>query len=178
MSGLFVGRPAHAVVRILPDMTVVQRTATLTDPAAIRADPTVRGVVAAFDQAEQALQRQDLPALMEFYAPAYNYHGLRVESVHRIWSEVFEHYRDLSSTHLFSTMKVVGEGKDLRVEVTCTGGLYGTEVGTKKRVTLDSWFQEVHFLVKDQGGGWRFLGNKGDAPTVAPFSSSPHHPMF
>ncbi|MBX3235938.1 MAG: hypothetical protein KF814_07285 [Nitrospiraceae bacterium] len=177
-GALVTGRPSEAVVQILPDMTVVQRTTTLMDPAAIRADPTVQGILAAFDRAERALQRQDLPSLMEFYAPAYNYHGLRVDSVHRIWGEVFEHYRDLSSTHLFSAMKVAGEGKDLRVEVTCTGGLYGTEMGTKKRVTLDSWFQEVHFLVKEQDGGWRFLGNKGDAPTAAPFSSSPHHPLF
>jgi hypothetical protein len=177
LVGLLTAISADAVVQILPDATVSHRSRTVMDPAAIRADPLVQGIIASFDRAERALQQQDLPSMMEFYAPSYNYHGLRVDAVHRIWGEVFEHYRELSSTHLFSAINVIGEGNDLRVEVTCTGGLYGTEVATKKRITLDSWFQEVHFLVKEKDG-WRFLGNKGDAPTATPFSSSPHHPLF
>lgn len=56
-GALVTGRPSEAVVQILPDMTVVQRTTTLMDPAAIRADPTVQGILAAFDRAERALQR-------------------------------------------------------------------------------------------------------------------------
>ena len=53
----------------------------------------------------------------------------------------------------------------------------GTEVQSGTRLTLDSWFQEVHYLVRDKSG-WRFLGHKGSAPRSAPFSSSPHHPLF
>jgi len=150
---------------------------TVSGTKAVRADPTMQEVLAAFDRAERALEKQDLTALMQFYAPGYNYHGLHVEDVQRIWGEVFEHYRTLTSTHLFSEMKIVHAEEGLRVELTCTGGLYGADVQSGARVTLDSWFQEVHYLVRDKQG-WRFLGNRGDAPRSAPFSSSPHHPLF
>jgi hypothetical protein len=158
-------------------MTVTRDSGTITGAKAVRADPTMQEVLAAFDRAERALEKQDLHALMQFYAPGYNYHGLHVGDVERIWGEVFEHYRALSSTHLFSEMKIVGAAEGLRVELTCTGGLYGADVQSGARTTLDSWFQEVHYLVRDKQG-WRFLGNRGDAPRSAPFSSSPHHPLF
>jgi len=174
--GLAAGQ-AEAVVRVLPEMTVTREGGTVTGAKAVRADPTVREVLAAFERAERALEQQDLPALMQFYAPGYNYHGLHVADVGRIWGEVFEHYRALSSTHLFSAMKIVQAEDGPRVELTCTGGLYGAETQSGARVTLDSWFQEVHYLVRDKQG-WRFLGNRGDAPRSAPFSSSPHHPLF
>ncbi len=174
---LLMGLPASAVVQILPEATLTTGGRTITDAATIRADPLVKDVLSAFERAERALRARDLVAMMEFYAPSYNYHGLRLPAVERIWSEVFEHYHDLSSTHLFSEMKLIRDGAELRIEVTCTGGLYGSEVATNKRITLDSWFREVHFLVRDKRG-WRFLGNKGDAPTATPFSSSPHHPLF
>ena len=43
----------------------------------------------------------------------------------------------------------------LRVELTCTGGLYGADVQSGARITLDSWFQEC-YLVQDRrdGGFW------------------------
>ncbi len=174
---LLAQEPARAVVQVLPEMTLTREGRTVTGAKAVRADPTVQEILKAFDRAEQALEKQELAPLMQFYAPGYNYHGLHVADVERIWGEVFEHYRALSSTHLFSEMRVVQTGEGLRVELTCTGGLYGTEAQSGARLTLDSWFQEVHYLVRDKQG-WRFLGNRGDAPSSAPFSSSPHHPLF
>ncbi len=176
-SLMLAGPSAHALVQVLPEMTLKREGGTITGAKAIRADQTMQEILTAFDRAEQALERQDLIALMQFYASGYNYHGLHVADVERIWGEVFEHYRALSSTHLFSEMKVVRTEEGIRVELTCTGGLYGTEAQSGTRVTLDSWFQEVHYLVRDKNG-WRFLGNRGDAPRSAPFSSSPHHPLF
>ncbi len=174
---LLLGQSAQATVQLLPDMLLKREGQTITDAKTIRADPSVMGVLLAFDHAEKALQKQDLTALMEFYAPGYNYHALHVADVERIWGEVFEHYRQLSSTHLFSDMQVVQTSDGTRVEVTCTGGLYGTDLQSGALITLDSWFQEVHYLVRDKGG-WRFVGNKGGVPRSAPFSSSPHHPLF
>ncbi|MBI5855677.1 MAG: hypothetical protein HZB35_10720, partial [Nitrospirae bacterium] len=78
---------------------------------------------------------------------------------------------------LFSDMKISGAGSHLRAEVTCTGGLYGRDAKTGKRITLDSWFREVHYLGNEEGR-WRFLGNAGEVPTNVPFSSAPHHPLF
>ncbi len=174
---LLLGPSAHATVQVLPEMVLKREGQIVTGAKAIRADPAVTEILLAFDRAERALQKQDLAAMMQFYAAAYNYHGLHVTEVERIWREVFEHYRELSSTHLFSEMKVVQTTEGARVELTCTGGLYGTEAQSGTRITLDSWFQEVHYLVRDKSG-WRFLGNRGDVPRSAPFSSSPHHPLF
>lgn len=174
---LLVGSSVQATVQVLPDMALKREGRTITGAKAIRTDPTMQEILAAFDRAEHALEKQDLGALMQFYASGYNYHGLHVADVERIWGEVFEHYRALSSTHLFSEMKVVQTEDGVRIELTCTGGLYGTETQSGARITLDSWFQEVHYLVRDKSG-WRFLGNRGDAPRSAPFSSSPHHPLF
>ncbi|MDF0664676.1 MAG: hypothetical protein P0119_01245 [Nitrospira sp.] len=139
--------------------------------------PVVRGLVASFERAESALKKADIDALMQFYAPSYDYHGLKQEDVRRVWGEVFEHYKAVESLHLFSAFKVSRVNDGLRAEATCTGGLYGIDERSGDRATLDSWFREVHYLVKE-GDVWRFLGNAGEVPAAAPFASAPHHPLF
>lgn len=168
---------SHAVVQILPDVSLTVDGRAVHDHASVVSDPTVKEILAAFGRAESAVQKEDLGPLLQFYAKGYNYHGLKPEDVRRIWGEVFDHYRDLSSTHLFSEVKLFRSGPQLRAEITCTGGLYGTEDKGGTRITLDSWFREVHYLVHENGA-WRFLGNAGAAPSTAPFTSSPHHPLF
>ncbi|MGA6828774.1 hypothetical protein ACO9S2_14335 [Nitrospira sp. NS4] len=176
-TGLCLSPDSHAAVEVLPEASMTVDGLMIADRAAIATQPVVQELLAAFGRAESAVQRQDLDALLKFYAEAYNYHGLKRADVRRIWGEVFEHYTGLSSTHLFSDIKVLRSGSQLRAEVTCTGGLYGAERKGGQRITLDSWFREVHFLVHEDGA-WRFLGNAGQAPGTAPFTSSPHHPLF
>ncbi len=60
------------------------------------------GVCSAFEQGGVGLQQEELDRLMQFYAHCYDYHGLKLADVRRIWSEVFEHYKALKSLHLFS----------------------------------------------------------------------------
>ena len=168
---------SYAAVEVLPEMVLTLDGRAVADRATVMKHPTVQEILAAFGRAEAAVQKQDLESLMRFYAKAYNYHGLKPTDVRRIWGEVFTHYHGLSSTHLFSEVKVFRSGSQLRAEITCTGGLYGTEENGRTRVTLDSWFREVHYLVHEDGA-WRFLGNAGDAPSTAPFTSTPHHPLF
>lgn len=168
---------SHAVVQILPEVSLTVDGRAVHDHASVVSDPTVKEILAAFDRAEAAVQKEDLSPLLQFYAKGYNYHGLKPVDVRRIWGEVFTHYRELSSTHLFSEMKLFRSGSQLRAEITCTGGLYGMEEKGGTRITLDSWFREVHYLVHEDGT-WRFLGNAGAAPSTAPFTSSPHHPLF
>lgn len=168
---------SHAVVQILPEVSLTVNGRAIHDHASVVSHPTVREILAAFSRAEDAVQQQELEPLLQFYAKGYNYHGLKPADVRRIWGEVFTHYRDLSSTHLFSEVKVFRSGAQLRAEITCTGGLYGTEAKGSTRITLDSWFHEVHYLVYEDGA-WRFLGNAGAVPSTAPLTSSPHHPLF
>ncbi|MDH4155585.1 MAG: hypothetical protein OEV01_17575 [Nitrospira sp.] len=166
-----------AKVQVLPETVLLVEGKKISGHKSLLRHPVVKGVVAAFERAESALVKEDVDALMQFYASTYDYHGLKAADVRRVWGEVFEHYKALESLHLFSDIKVLNVDGKLRVEVTCTGGLYGTDEQSGKRVTLDSWFREVHYLVKD-GENWRFLGNAGDVPAAAPFASAPHHPLF
>jgi hypothetical protein len=166
-----------AKVQVLPETTLLMEGKKVTGQQDLAIHPVVKGLLAAFERAESALKKEDLDALMQFYAPAYDYHGLKGSDVRRIWSEVFEHYNSVESLHLFSEIKVTQVNNELRAEVTCTGGLYGTDERTGNRRTLDSWFREVHYLAKEEGV-WRFLGNAGEMPTGAPFASAPHHPLF
>ena len=176
-SLLLVVGESLAVVQVVPEAAMTVEGRAVTGRKAITAHPLAKELLAAFERAEAAVQQQHMERLMAFYGPEYNYHGLKQADVRRIWGEVFEHYRGLTSTHLFSEIRIVRVGAQLRAEVTCTGGLYGTEITSGKRITLDSWFREVHYLAQEQGG-WKFLGNAGEVPSEVPFSSAPHHPLF
>lgn len=134
-------------------------------------------LTAAFDRAEKAVQHADLDSLMQFYEKGYNYHGLKQSDVQRVWTEVFGHYKEITSAHLFTELKVVHAGSATKAFVTCTGGLYGTDKESGKPVTIDSWVGEVHYLVKE-GTAWKFRGNVGGALPEVPVTSAPHHPLF
>ncbi|OQW32782.1 MAG: hypothetical protein A4E19_05330 [Nitrospira sp. SG-bin1] len=177
LGGAFAPRGVMAKVQVLPETTLLVEGKKVAGQKGLLRHPVVRGLFAAFERAEAALKKEDIDALMQFYAPSYDYHGLKVDDVRRVWGEVFEHYRTVESLHLFSDIKIMQVNDELRAEVTCTGGLYGTDARTGNRLTLDSWFREVHYLVKD-GDAWRFLGNAGEVPAEAPFASAPHHPLF
>ena len=139
--------------------------------------PVIKELEAAFSEAEAAVKKADLDALMKFYATTYNYHGLKRSDVRRVWEEVFLYYRDISSSHVFTELKLVQADGIRKAYVTCTGGLYGTEKQTGKSITIDSWAREVHYLIKEEGA-WRFLGNAGGAADHVPTGSAPHHPLF
>ena len=139
--------------------------------------PVIKELVAAFDEAEASVKKADVDALMKFYATAYNYHGLKKPDVRRVWEEVFLHYRDISSSHVFTELRLVQAEGVKKAYVTCTGWLNGTEKQTGKPVTIDSWVREVHHLIKEEGR-WRFLGNTGGTSPSAPPASAPHHPLF
>lgn len=158
--------PVAAAVEVAPG--------TVTDAHARGA---MAELAATFDRAETAVNRADLDRLMAFYAPAYNYHGLKIADVRRVWGEVFAHYSNVTSTHVLTELKLVQAGGARKAFVTCTGGLYGTDRQTGKPVTIDSWSREVHYLVNEDGT-WRFYGNAGGTDPSAPAASAPHHPLF
>ena len=136
----------------------------------------LKELVAAFDQAEMAVQQGNLEALMLFYAEDYNYHGLKRPDVRRVWAEVFDHYGKITSRHVFSDFKIVQTGSRKQAFVTCTGGLYGADKASGTPITIDSWVGEVHSLVKEHDR-WKFRGNVRGSPS-APATSAPHHPLF
>jgi hypothetical protein len=138
--------------------------------------PTVNQILDVFHKAEAAIAAGNLDGVMALYATQYNYHGLKQTNVRKIWSNLFEEYRDISAVHFFSKIAKVGSGSNTIIEVTCTGSLSGVSKISGLRIPIDSWYQEVHFLTLE-GGVWRIHGNAGETPRVMPFGTAPH-PLF
>jgi hypothetical protein len=137
---------------------------------------TVNQIMDVFHKAEAAIAVGNLDGVMALYATQYNYHGLKQADVRKIWSNLFEEYRDISEVHFFSKIAKVGSGSNAIIEVTCTGSLSGLSKTSGLRVPIDSWYEEVHFLMRE-GDVWRIRGNGGETPRVLPFGTAPH-PLF
>jgi len=138
--------------------------------------PTHKSVVAMFKRADQAVKARDLDNVLKFYSSQYNYHGLKKEDIRKIWKELFDEYQEIASTHLLTKFSIVGSGSHAVLEVTCTGHLWGRSKTSGLYVPIDSWHEEVHYLVLEEGE-WRIRGNLGDVPRTLPFGTSPH-PLF
>ena len=157
--------------------TTVQATTTIPQGAVVEVDQTtVNQIMDAFHKTDAAIASGNLDGVMALYATHYNYHGLKQAEVRKIWSNLFEEYRDISEVHFFSKIAKVGSGSNAIIEVTCTGSLSGLSKTSGLRVPIDSWYEEVHFLMLEDGV-WRIRGNAGDQPRVLPFGTAPH-PLF
>mgnify|MGYP000865331889 FL=1 len=165
--GLWAGQP-------LPAAAKTQVTANTIQEADAQ---TVTDLLATFEQAEQAMQARDLDGMMALYAEDYYYHGLKKADIRKVWAQLFDQYKDLESFHTFSVIRTVGAGSKLIAEMTCTGVVWGTAKNTKLRSPVDSWYEEVHFL-KKENGRWRITGNAGgESEPILPFGTAPH-PLF
>lgn len=157
--------------------TTAQATTSIPQGAVVEVDQaTVNQILDVFHKAEAAIAVGNLDGIMALYATQYNYHGLKQADVRKIWSDLFEEYRDLGEVHFFSKIVKVGSGSNAIIEVTCSGSLSGLSKISGLRVPIDSWHEEVHYLTLE-GGAWRIRGNAGDTPRVLPFGTAPH-PLF
>lgn len=137
----------------------------------------VKELLATFEQAERAMQSHDLDGIMDLYADDYGYHGLKKSDIKAIWSKLFQHYKELESVHTFSVIRKGGLVGKLSVEITCTGVIWGTSKQTSLRTPIDSWYEEIHFLRKENDR-WRILGHAGgEIQPVMQFGIAPH-PLF
>lgn len=138
---------------------------------------TLAELLSTFEQAEQAMQSQNLDGVMALYSDDYYYHGLKKADIRKVWAQLFDHYNNLESFHTFSVIRTVGTGSKLIAEMTCTGVVWGTAKNTKLRSPVDSWYEEVHFL-KKENGRWKITGNAGgESEPILPFGTAPH-PLF
>ena len=164
---MWFGLPIHA------------RAKTQLIPGGIQeVDPaTLKELLLTFEQAEQAMQARDIDRIMALYSDDYLYHGLKKADVQKIWKQVFEHYKELESFHTFSVVRLVGPGGKLVAELTCSGVVWGTSKDTTLRSPIDSWYEEIHYL-KRENGRWRIAGNVGgESMPVLQFGVAPH-PLF
>jgi hypothetical protein len=113
---------------------------------------------------------------MALYSDDCFYHGLKKADIRKVWTQLFDHYKNLESFHTFSVIRTVGTGT-LMAEMTYTGVLLGTAKNTKLRSPVDSWYEEVHFL-KKENGRWNITGNAGgESKPILPLGTAPH-PLF
>ncbi len=139
-------------------------------------EATVKSVMAMFERAEQAVKAHELDTIMAVYSSQYNYHRLTKADIRKVWKDLFDEYQEIASTHLLSKFTKVGSGSQAVLEVTCTGHLWARSKTSGLYVPIDSWHEEVHYLVMEEGA-WRIRGNLGDVPHTLPFGTSPH-PLF
>lgn len=139
---------------------------------------TLTELLSTFEQAEQAMQAHDLDGIMALYSDDYLYHGLKKPDIRKIWGQLFEQYKELESFHTFSVIRTIGgSGGKLTAEITCTGVIWGTSKVTTLRAPIDSWYEEIHYLKKEQGR-WRITGNiGGESQPALQFGIAPH-PLF
>ena len=79
--------------------------------------------------------------IIALHATQYNYHGLKLADIRKIWSDIFKEYRDLGGVHFLSKIAKVGSGSNAIIEVTCTGSLSGISKTSGLRIPIDSWYQ-------------------------------------
>ena len=141
-------------------------------------DPdTLKELMSTFEQAEQAMKTRDIDGIMALYSDDYLYHGLKKADVRKIWKQLFDHYKELEDFHTFSVIRTGGSPGKLVVEMTCSGVVWGTSKDTTLRSPVDSWYEEIHYLRKENGR-WRIIGNVGgESIPVLQFGVAPH-PLF
>jgi ketosteroid isomerase-like protein len=165
-----------ALVWLFPLSDTLAMTQILPE-AKVEGDPQrITEIIGTFDRAQEAIRAQDLDALMLLYAQNYHYHRLKKADIRQIWGELFANYDFISNIHTFSAIKITSSSNRTIAEITCTGSLWARSDDTKQRIPIDSWYQEVHHLVREKDG-WRIVGNLGGEPSVRQFGSAPH-PLF
>jgi ketosteroid isomerase-like protein len=164
------------LILCLPSFAGAKTQLTPTTIQEVEQD-TVSELLATFEQAEQAMQAHDLDGIMALYSDEYAYHGLKKADIRTFWRQLFDHYQDLESIHTFSMIRRTGPINKLTAEMTCTGVIWGTSKQTTLRTPVDSWYEEVHYLRKEQGR-WRIVGHAGgNVQPVLQFGIAPH-PLF
>jgi hypothetical protein len=162
---LFSGLPVFGMTEVVPGAKVDAGPQILLE------------LTSTFDRAEEAIRARDVVGLMALYSDKYRYHELKKPDIQKIWQELFAQYDLIANIHTFSAIKVIGTGPEAMVEITCTGALWANSKQTGERLSIDSWHQEVHHLVKEKGL-WRIIGSAGGSPARPRMFGTAPHPLF
>ncbi len=122
---------------------------------------SVRELEAFYDGIEEALDRKDLDKLMSYYADDYSHNYVSKDQLRNLWSDLFNRFDHLYSTHIFNTVNVwKGEAA-----VTCTGVLMGQPKDGDTHEIVDNWTASNHYLTK-KSGSWQIMGGASRWHTV------------
>jgi len=157
----------------MPDLARTQ----LAHGAVVQADErTLAEILDTFSRADAALRKQDLDTLMTIYSQSYKYHGYDKDRLRLLWKDLFLLHTQFSATHVFSKIVVNANATPPTAEITCSGSLWAVSKLTGRRVNIDSWFGDVHYLVYEDGA-WRIRGHAWEAPDPGRYFLSAH-PFF
>ncbi|MBU6483053.1 MAG: hypothetical protein KGS09_21250 [Nitrospirae bacterium] len=62
--------------------------------------------------------------------------------------ELLTHHGKFRSNHILSRIAAI-PGTPPSAELTCTGSLWAVSKETGQQVNIDSWYGEVHYMVKE-----------------------------
>ena len=142
-------------------------------------DPqTLKELLSTFEQAEQAMRAHDIDGIMALYSDDYFYHGLKKVDVQKIWKQLFDYYKELESVHTFSVIRMIGSGSRVwRRNVLHGSSVRHLQGDNTAKLRVDSWYEEIHYL-KKENGRWRIVGHAGgESQPVLQFGIAPH-PLF
>jgi hypothetical protein len=165
----------HGMYPAMPDLGDVY----IARNVLIEADPADRKAIVAFlNQGGEAVAHGDVDAVMALYALEYKHHGVTTAALRTEWRQRFEMYARLSLTNVVSELRVDGKGTPRTAQIVCSGALWGTSKQSGKRESIDTWFDEVLYLVEDNGK-WLSQGHawEGFMDKESRFAHAPH-PFF
>lgn len=131
-------------------------------------------LVAAFEVMERAIKAKTLEPLMGFYSDRYAHLGTDKDEMGKIWTRLFQEYKELISGHTFTKI-YIQRGKYL-ASVVCTGSMFGINARSGKKERIDNWVEEIHYLVYENGA-WKILGHEVESPEEGRFGMA-FHPLF
>lgn len=147
------------------------------DPASKQqlGEATYNELVVFFDTAEDAIEKKDLKALMGVYSENYQNGDKDKKAIEEMWKRIFARFDTLISHH---NEKLVNVSADKHmVVIRCTGLLLAKpDPKNEGLVTIDSWSNQDHVLVKE-AGKWKLIGNVGEERKRLWFDK-PMHPLF
>lgn len=139
-------------------------------------DSDLQDIIAFFQNAERAIESENIDDLMMLYAD--NYKNLRNRDkafAKDIWNRIFGSFDGISTRH---SMQLIGFDKAAGQAITeCSGLLTGTPKGGQQPITIDRWDTQRHILVKE--GHWKLFGNAGRSSRWRyGADGEPMHPLF
>lgn len=127
-----------------------------------------------FNEAEKAIETEDIAALMGLYSEGYTNGTHRKADITATWKIIFADFNSLAMIH--NMRFVTTDPKSNVVILRCSGIIVGAHKAEKDRVALDSWMNTDHILVRE-AGKFRIIGSTG-AEQKRLWFDKPLHPLF
>lgn len=130
------------------------------DPAARLqlGEKTFNEVSMFFRTAEEAIETEDVHALMAHYSDNYRDGDLDKKAVEQAWRKIFARVDAAATVNNMTLVNVSADGNTIVLQ--SSGLLVGVPDGERWPVTVDNWNRQDHVLVKE-AGEWKLIGIYG-----------------